>query len=346
MVVRAGSRRSSTLATMSFYLSGAAGEQERLDAAQLAGSVVLRGEEGAKHAHQLRRAGWVGPLRLDPSDHEQPHSMAAQGTLWSQDPWLTEQHSARVTEYLSPGSYVHSNDRSALRAAIAKEATWLSRAGSGRLSLALHWPWLTTGLPVLLSELGAVKAPLSLAFADQNDPLRSKRAVSGLVTLLSKISDVMINRSDIAALGAIANGSTVGAVGTGTSVRHTVPPGQKPGGAGSGMPSAFVPSILGFKHPDMLLRLPRNVKPACQLSCCGGASLDRFVLTGSRAQLRHHNLVSLSEFAGQLLSISAPARAGWFKAACQNAIYEAGRIEASAGQPFDTSEQVAAWASV
>lgn len=331
---------------MAFYLSGAAGEQERLNAAHLAGSVVLRGEDGARHARQLRTTGWTGPLRLDPSDHEQAHSKGGQGTFWAQDPWLIEQQSAQVTEYLSPGSYVHANDRPGLRAAIAKEAIWLATAGSGRLSLTLDWRWLTTGLPALLSELGALKAPVCLAFAHQNDPLGSKRAVSGLVTLLSTIPDVMINRSDIAALGAIANGSTVGAVGTGTSVRHTVPPGQKPGGAGIGMPSAFVTSILGFKHPNMLLRLPRNVKPACQLSCCGGATLDRFALTGSRAQLRHHNLVSLAEFAGQLFSIPASARPGWFKAICQNAVYEAGRIESLAGQPFETSEQVAAWASV
>lgn len=331
---------------MSFYLSSAAGEQERLDAAQLAGSVVLRGEEGARQARKLRAAGWIGHLRLDPSDHERPHSLATQGTLWSEDPWFTEQESVRVTEYLSPGSYVHPNDRSGLRGALVNEAAWLTSVGSGRLSLGLHWHWLTVGLPILLSELSTVEAPFSLAFADRNDPLRSKAAVSGLLTVLSTIPDVMMNRSDIAALGAIANGATVGAVGTGTSVRHIVPPGQEPGGARSRMPSAFVLSLLCWKHPSVLLRLPKRWTPTCNLSCCNGAPLDRFALTGTLAELRYHNLVSVAELAGHLLAVPANARSGWFKSICQNAAYEAAKIEANAGQPFELNQQVIAWASV
>lgn len=64
---------------------------------------------------------------------------------------------------------------------------------------------------------------MALVLAHRNDPLGSLAAVRGLLRVLAEIPNVVLLRTDLAAIGAVANGASLGAVGTSTSVRHLVP---------------------------------------------------------------------------------------------------------------------------
>lgn len=333
--------------SIGFYLSRGATRAERQLAAQALGSIVVRGQTGVKHALELRAAGWAGELRLDPADYERPHTKAHQGVLFGPTTWLQDQQGLAVTEFVSPGTYVPAGDTRALTAAIMTETAWLHSAGSGRLSLALHREWLhAPHLGGLVRALAAARAPLSLAFADENDPMRNVEAVSGVIHLLGSVGDVMITRADMLAYGALANGAAVTAFGTGTSVRHVVPPGSRAGGGRRGVPSVLVPSTLSFKQVDMLSRLPQNAQPRCLHSCCQGALLSRFDSMSPRTRDPHvHNLIAAAELANDLLSVAPTNRAGWFKQLCIDAATESARIAALGRQPFPVSDQVLAWAT-
>ena len=164
--------------------------------------------------------------------------------------------------------------------------------------------------------------------------------------MLWAVSDVMVMRGDMAALGAIAYGAVLGAIGTSTSVRHVVPPGTPAGGARTGFPSVFCLTLLDWKLADRLGRLPAALRPRCQLSCCKGATLDRFALLASPAEARTHNLLAIADYANLLLGVPATHRDKAFKSACIAAVQEAGRIETQARQPFPVRPQLAAWAAL
>ena len=176
-----------------------------------------------------------------------------------------------MSEFISPGAYVDDSGSAALRQALTSESKWVQKHG-GRLSLALHYSWLTGGLRTLTRQLSGVDLPFALAFADRYDPLGRAGAVGGLVELLSKVSDVTIMRCDIGAVGAVAHGAKLGAVGTSPTTRHVFPPDQK-GGGPSNSPAVFVAPLLSFMSGASLDALPRAASPACRLRCCNGRAL-------------------------------------------------------------------------
>jgi hypothetical protein len=262
-VVSASAARSTLQGTFQFYMSNGTSDADTKIAAELTGAVVFRGEAGAGRARRLLDAGWNGRLWLDAARYDKDHSRAGDLVLWDEVPWLAHQRALGVMEVLSPGTYVPAGDHAAFRAAVAQEHTWLSDAGSGRLSLALEWSWLIRDQAWLFSELARLDVPHCVAFGHPNDPLAQRGAVAGLVALLDAVPDVMLVRSDIGALGALAHGPAAGAIGTGTSVRHVVPPGRAAGGARTGLPSVFVPALMDWKLPTVLARLPQQLVPRC-----------------------------------------------------------------------------------
>lgn len=340
------SQKSLKRAAVAFYPSRSASASDRLLAAQLFGSIVLRGEDGVRDALRLYTDGWTGPLWIDPSGHAQPHSLAHTPNLFGQDPWLVDQHRARVVELLSHGRYVPGGDHAALVNAITGEAGWLAAAGNGRLSLVLDWSWLTVGLPTLVAELSTVGAPLAIALSDPNDPLAHSGAVMGLASLVAAVPDVMILRADMGALGAVAYGAVMGAIGTSTSVRHVVPPGKPAGGGRTGYPSVFWPELLDWKLADGIGRLPAGLRPRCHLTCCNGATLDAFALLRTPAEARAHNLHAMADVTNQLLKVAPAHRDKAFKQACQAAVKHAAMIEVRAKQPFPARPQLVAWAAL
>jgi hypothetical protein len=332
----------STTGVVAFYMSGSSSPADCDLAADLMGAAVFRGQRQRNAALRASRGGAM--VWLDPADYERKHTRRHQPSLFGDDPWAEDQRAVGVVELLSPGVFVPMNDVRALDAAIATQIRWLEAQHGGRMSLALDWHWLTEGLPALLSTLVPLGAPIAVALADPKDPLEHRGAVRGLATLASEAADLMILRCDMGALGAIAHGATVAAIGTGTSVRHVVPAGRRAHGSGNPLPNVFVESLLDFRSLERLAQLPDRLKPECALTCCGGAQLDRFLYKDDAPGVRIHNLHALANVADRILGSDDDARPSLWTEMAREAVVEAQRIHMEAGQPFAVRRQIEAWA--
>ena len=325
-----------------WYLGARLKDTERLDYALATGGVVLRGAPGCKAATNLRDAGFNGRIWIDPASYEQ-QDQPEPDTLFG-DWWQLRQEELRVEEFISPGSYVDAGDIESLRRSLDSEGEWARRAG-GRLSLSLRAGWLTKHVEPLITELRAADTPLALAFADRNDPLGLRGAVSGLVELLDFVDDIAVLRCDLGAIGAVAHGAVLGALGTSTGVRHAVPPGHQPGGvANDKSPSVFLPKLLDFKLGSFLSSFPRAASPTCELECCHGAPLRRFNDEHMNAEARRHNRLAIGELIHKVAATEQSQRAQVFRSLCIDAEHEAQELSGLARRPLRVRPQVAAWA--
>ena len=287
-------------------------------------------------------AGFEGRLWLDPAAYEKPEEPRAESLFG--DHWRQLQEELRVEQFISPGTYVAASDFHGLGSALDTEGEWVAREG-GRLSLALPSWWLARGLGTLIARLEQVDAPLALAFADRNDPLGRVGAVKGLVALLHSVEDVAILRCDLGALGAVAHGASIGAVGTSSTVRHVVPPGQRarrfPADKSS---SVFLRELLDFKLGSFLDEFPQEASPTCDLECCQGRRLRRFNGKHAVAAARTHNRVAIGEVAREILELTTDLRPDIFTAMCRRAEYAVAHLSVAARRPLAVRPQVRAWA--
>lgn len=326
-----------------WYLSGGLDAEERREFAVSAGGAVLKGERGAAAGGQLRRAGFAGRLWLDPSSYESATGTEQLSILG--DRWLQLQDELAVVEKLSPGTYVSPLDDDGLARAIDRELEWTSAAGEGRISLALHARWLTDGVDALTRTLSQARVPVAVAFAERNDPLGLAGAVQGLVTLLQEVPDVAVLRCDLGALGAVAHGAVLSAIGTSATVRHVVPPGQTGGGVPHDRsPSVFLRELLDFKLGSHLDEFPREASPSCDLACCRGGLLRRFNDEHTLRDARVHNRHAVLAAVDRVLSLPQASRAASFRAMCLEAEYAAVELAAKARRPLQVRPQVSAWA--
>lgn len=325
-----------------WYLNARLTDAERMDYATATSGVVLRGASGCKAATNLRAAGFHGRIWIDPAAYDQL-DQPQPDTLFG-DYWQLRQEELSVEEPISPGAYVGAGDIESLQRSLDSEGSWVSEAG-GRLSLALRAGWLTDHVERLIAEMQAADLPFALAFADSNDPLGRRGAVPGLVELLKSVNDVVILRCDVGAVGAVAHGASLGALGTSTGVRHAVPPGHQPGGAANDKsPSVFLPKLLDFKLGSLLDSFPRAASPTCELECCQGAPLRRLNDQRMNAEARRHNRLAISELIHKVAATEQPRRAQVFKSLCIDAEHEAHELSGLARRPLRVRPQVAAWA--
>ena len=337
--------RSLSTAEVIWYTSGSVSSSEAHLFAESAGGLVVRGESGLELARRLRTGGWSGPLWVDPAVYERPATVPDL-TLFG-DRWATAQAELQVAEPISPGSYVDAGKRSDFLAAIGRQAEWAAEVDRARISLCLHHRWLTTDADFVAAELEALGLPVALALADRNDPLGYVGAVQGLLRIVGAVPDLMLLRTDLAALGVVANGAHHGAVGTSGTVRHFVPPGLSAGGARNDRsPSVFLPLLLAFKLGSWLEELPLKAVPTCDLACCGGARLSRFNDEETRAEARFHNRLAMQTVVDAALEAEGADRAARFKSMCQDALFRTQELEVAARRKIRPSAQLAAWAEV
>ena len=327
------------LGNIAWYLAPQLNEAECLSHANSAGGVVLRGPRGGKAANRLRQQRYGGPLWLDPASYDR--SSNSSPTLW--DDWHQRQLEVDVAELISPGAYVGRADHLALQQALRLEGNWVQEHG-GRLSLALHYSWLTEDPQTLIRQLSGVGLPFALAFADRYDPLGRARAVEGLVELLYAVSDVTILRSDIGAVGSVAHGAKLGALGTSPTTRHVFPPDQK-GGGPSKSPAVFVGTLLGFMTGAALDALPAAASPTCHLRCCNGLALRRLNTRARDAEAIRHNRIAIGQVLDDLIASKHPPHTAFGKM-CRQAHTEAQSLSILAGRPIDVSAQIRAWARI
>jgi len=325
---------------VAFYIAGSADVTEAVETSAALGAVVFRGFNQRKAA--CAASAIAEYLWLDPADYERPHPKANQGLLFSTDPWADLQRSVGVKERLSPGVMVNLDRPGALDAAIESQAAWVDANGGGRISLALPARWLSRHRDELCDRLRQAGQPFAVAFAAGYDPLDTRRGVEGLAQIAQAVDDLMVLRCDMGALGAMANGARVVSIGTGTSVRH-IP--TRTGG-GPAQPAVFIPAVLDYCAGKTIAGLPSRVRPRCPLSCCNGASLDRYWLTNDSRGLRRHNVEAIALLSRDLLGVQFDQRAQVWRSMCEEAVIEANRIELDGGRPFRVRPQIRWWSQI
>ncbi|MGH9891773.1 MAG: hypothetical protein ACREA0_07295, partial [bacterium] len=197
-----------------------------------ADGIVLAGQSGAGVARKLRSYGYWGPLILDPECYLRgPEPDNLFGTHI--EDWALRQLQADVSAYLSPSEYIRRGDEAALIAAIVggrrfAKAVRKAAQAQGReviepifTVLPLDEGWLTNKwFGRLRRRIGRLRVPLALALGCSYDPLASRTAVENLARLATELPTLALLRSDFAAVGALAHGSPMGAIGIRSSVRH------------------------------------------------------------------------------------------------------------------------------
>jgi hypothetical protein len=143
----------------------------------------------------------------------------------------------------------------------------------------------------LTSALHTFEIPVGLVLQHSGDPFSSKAAVAGLLSLINPSLNVSLLRSDFSAVGALAAGASLGAIGTRSSLRHLYP---ATGGGSRRDPDDFSivwPRGMAFYRASTLAEAIAFDRYSPQWNClcehCYGRSIEGIV-TSDRAY--KHNL--------------------------------------------------------
>lgn len=285
--------------------------------------LVLSGRSAYSRGTRLREAGFAGTLLLDEASYGKEERGAEQLSLEIGIDELSVQMNLGVGCLLVPTEkYFEGGDQAGLADALSQaSARCQSRdPETTAIVVALAASWLTDHLSQLLRCLRNTSHPAALVLGDQNDPLARKGAVEGLVEVVTQIPGTSLLRSDFGALGALAFGAPLGAVGLTTSHRHAVPPGAFAGGRrGSRSLRVVHPEGLTFFSADILQRA-RQVDPECHCRECRGAPLHRFVDENLRREANRHNVAVWRRVADDVLCERPEHRGSAWRAMCRKAV--------------------------
>lgn len=203
----------------------------------------------------------------------------------------------------------------------------------------------------LIGEVNAAGVAVGLMVEHANDPFGPRKNVSGLVKLLGAANvDVLLLRSDLSVIGALAWGARSGAFGTSTRLRHIYPLG-KSGGPGVGrIPSvsAIVKDTLSLtrleKIDDAIRRMPDPMW-SCGCSRCYGRPLDWMV---TETQAFEHSLSIVSVLAEEVLDdrLTPAERRLLWRGMCHSAQFRAAELDAeTAGAWGDPPKFLGSWVS-
>ena len=203
------------------YLGGSVRADQLRSVVTAYESVIVPGRPGAKLAAKMR-----GVL-IDPAMYA-PQAKIEPGTLFDDyDDWLIRQRAAGVPLILTDTPRIRNNDISELQKALAR---WDAIDEPTLVVLPLEPWWLREGLPRLIEEVRLAGRPVALVLLHWYNGLDEKRAVAGLLELISAVRPlpVVLLRSDISAIGAVAHQAFAGFVGWSANSRHGPLPMRRP----------------------------------------------------------------------------------------------------------------------
>jgi hypothetical protein len=278
-------------------------------------SVIVPGKQGAKLA-----ATTPGVL-VDPAMYV-PHAETRPEPLFDYDEWLTRQQAAGVPLILTDTPRIRNNDVSALQKALARWDT-IDEPTLVVLPLEPWWLRRRQGLPRLIEEVRIAARPIALVLLHQYNGLDIKGAVAGLLEFISAVRPlpVVLLRSDISAIGAVAHQAFAGFVGWSANTRHGPLPVPRPKNDDEQdeSPSVFVPALNDYLKTSKLPVFARIRRPdvlRCDDRECRGDSLLRIAdlsetdLRDGRMLASLHNLASTEQLARRVLAAEDP-RAAW-----------------------------------
>ena len=250
-----------------------------------------------------------------------PQGRTEPETLFDYDDWLMRQKAAGVPLILTDSPRIRNKDISALRKALAR---WDAIDEPTLVVLPIEPWWLREGLPGLIEEVRAAGRPVALVLLHRYNALDIKGAVTGLLTFISAVKPlpVVLLRSDISAVGAVAHQAFAGFVGWSANSRHGPLPMRRPEGDDERdeSPSVLVPSLNDYVKTSKLSVFARIRRPdvlRCDDRVCRGDSLLRIAdlsetdLRDGRMLACLHNLASTEQLARRVLAAADPREAWW-----------------------------------
>jgi hypothetical protein len=297
------------------YLGGSISADQLRSVVVAYESVIVPGKRGAKLA-----AGTPGVL-VDPAVYA-PQAESRPDPLFDYDEWLTRQQAAGVPLILTDTPRIRNNDTSGLQKALAR---WDTIDEPTLVVLPLEPWWLRQGLRRLIEEVRSAGRPVGLVLLHPYNGLGVKGAVPGLLEFISAVRPlpVVLLRSDISAIGAVAHQAFAGFVGWSANTRHGPLPTPRPKHPERDeSPSVFVPALNDYLKTSKLPVFARIRRPEvlrCDDRVCRGDSLLRIAdlaetgLRDGRMLADLHNLASTEQLARRVLAAADP-RAAWREA--------------------------------
>ena len=296
------------------YLGGSVGAHLLRSVVMVYEGAIVPGKQGAKLA-----AKTPGVL-VDPAVYL-PQASTEPEPLFDYDDWLMRQQAAGVPLILTDTPRIRNNDISKLQKALAR---WDTIDEPTLVVLPLEPWWLRPGLPRLIEEVRSAGRPVALVLLHSYNGLDIKGAVAGLEKFISAVKPlpVVLLRSDISAVGAVAHQAFAGFVGWSANSRHGPLPVPRPerDDERDESPSVLVPALndyLKMSKLSVFARIRRLDVLRCDDRVCRGDSLLRMAdlsetsLRDGRMLAFLHNLASTEQVARRVLAAADPRDAWW-----------------------------------
>lgn len=260
--------------------------------------------------------------------------------------WITCQRGHGLSWAMTDSGYCGAGDLDGLVTTLSAGAGF----GPGVIvALPLSHRWLTEDADTLKTQIDRFGVPVALMLEDESDPLDRSGAVSGLVEVLATDTPVMLLRSDVAALGALAYGAAGGAVGTTSTYRHIYPRSDRDGG-GPVRLSFVIPQLLGYflnSRFENAYRIDATL-PAWKCGCLYCAGLDLTWIASSQDPFEaafQHSVAALAALGRNLTAsiaagVSAPS--AWTQM-CLAAQMEHFTVERATGGEWKPKDSLAEW---
>jgi hypothetical protein len=281
------------------------------------GGAVVSGKRGAKLA-----ATTPGVL-VDPAAYSS-YAKVDSAALFDYDEWLTRQLEAGVPLILTDTARIQNKDRSALQEALAR---WATIDEPTMVVLPIEPWWLREGLSWLTEDVRSAGRPVALVLLHRYNGLDAAGAVAGLLNFISDVGPlpVVLLRSDISAIGAVAHGAFASFLGWSANTRHGPLPMRQPSRDEDAddrddSPSVLVPALHHYLKTSKLPALARNQRLdllRCGDPVCRGSSLLKIAelskvdLQAGRMLASQHNVASTEQLARRIFSDTEPRDAWW-----------------------------------
>ncbi|MEU2742266.1 hypothetical protein ABZ656_45020 [Streptomyces sp. NPDC007095] len=298
--------------------------------------VVMTGANADTRAFQLRTdAGYQGTLLIDSAAYttytataEEPFMAPPDELFAAVDDSLTFQKARGASVALTPTGYIPPANSRALKA-VLREANRIERADT-LISLPIDVTWLNReNIGQLIAVCAKIRHPKAVILFRQFDPLEQTKDVpANLRRLFTEVEHMSLLRTDLAALDVMAHGALCAGIGVQSSLRHAIPPDEKPQigkrGGGPTYPHVLMPQLMCFKGAESLSNLYANTEPAtCTCEECDGRGLDRFFLSDgdTRREADNHNILTWSEWVSDMAGHRpGTERKTWWRNKCAAAI--------------------------